>query len=152
MPTEEDSPALPSLSRGEFVTIRRTLLAMSLRMMEPVLLGKVEPTLDDAITTFMLVSIGPSENNLGEQLPQWLNFNKFVVKTLNLSVEPECLDDEEREERRRYVRLSGSWKFTDLQQRLVGDVYYRPAFFFLVQPSSSLHRYGMPKSEAAMFG
>lgn len=101
MPTEDDTLPLPHLGNGEFVTIRRALLALAFRLMQPVMTGKIEPSLDDTVTSFMLSSIGPSENNLGNQLPQWLNFMKLSVKTLNLCAEPVNFDIEEKEERRR---------------------------------------------------
>lgn len=65
--------------------------------------GEADPSFDDAITFFVLSSIGASENDNHVKLPHWLSFMKYALRKLNLYVEVDGLDEETKEERRRYV-------------------------------------------------
>jgi len=89
------------MSHGQCIALRRGFLSKTMKLLQPVLLGDIEPTIDDAMTAFMLTSIGPSEDETESYLSQWLAFLKLTVKRLVLNVEPSDLNEEENEERRR---------------------------------------------------
>ncbi|CZR63737.1 uncharacterized protein PAC_13634 [Phialocephala subalpina] len=101
MPTADNSPVLLEVSSGKLITARRTFLSQTLKLLQPVLVGEIDPTFDDAITFFMLSSIGASENDTHLRLPHWLSFMKYSLRKLSLYAEVEGLDEEEKEERRR---------------------------------------------------
>jgi xylanolytic transcriptional activator XlnR len=100
MPTSDGSPIVPGLT-ADLVSLRRTMFSLSAKLMEPVFLGEVDSTFDDAITVSMLVHIGTSEDETHSHVPQWLAFLKFIVRQLNLNIEPDGFDEESREERHR---------------------------------------------------
>ena len=103
MPKEDNSTILPSTSSSQFITMRRAFLSQTLKLLQPAMLGEFDPTFDDAITFFILSSIGASENDNHIRLPHWLSFMKYALRKLNLYAEVENLDEESREERRRFV-------------------------------------------------
>jgi hypothetical protein len=103
MPKEDNSSVLPSVSSSQLVTLRRAFLSHTLKLLQPVMIGEIDPSFDDAITFFILSSIGASENDNHVRLPHWLSFMKYALRKLNLYTEIEGLDEETREERRRYV-------------------------------------------------
>jgi hypothetical protein len=108
MPTR-NSEAFPlDLNRSEQLTLQRNLLSLTLEMMEPVFLGKRKATWDDMITVTMIVFLAPSGDDTEQHLPRWLAFLKFLVKEMNLNIEPDGSDEEYNEERRRFVLLPRS--------------------------------------------
>lgn len=58
---------------------------------------------DDALTAFMLTTIAPSEKSLESGLQYWLVFLNFVVQKLDLHKDDQGMDEDDREERRRYA-------------------------------------------------
>ncbi|RDW89167.1 hypothetical protein BP6252_01199 [Coleophoma cylindrospora] len=101
MPNPDKSPILPEMSNGQFVALRRGFLSRTLRMIQPALLGDVEPSLDDGFTSYFLTSIGPSEDETESNMAQWLLFMKLNAKKLNLNIDVVDANEEEKEERRR---------------------------------------------------
>ena len=102
MPTATGTSILPNLNHGQFTCLRRKILSQVVQLMRPVLLAEVEPTFDDAITISLLVTIGICEDETYSYFPQWLAFFKFLVRKMNLCIEPDEFDEESKEERRRY--------------------------------------------------
>lgn len=119
MPREDRLPILPDISHSELVTLRRGFLSKTMKLLEPVMLGGVvKPNLDDAITAFLLHNIGPSENEFVASSPElsttyksrtealltnWLSFQKFMIKDMGCHFRQEGMDEEDREEWRRYI-------------------------------------------------
>lgn len=90
------------LSSARFIGLRRHLLSELMNRIEYITNPNAEPTFDSALTTLVVVTIGPTEEAIHSNLPYWLSFFKHVVKKLNLCYEPQDLTRDEREERRRY--------------------------------------------------
>lgn len=101
MPNPDKSPIFPEMSNGQFVALRRGFLSRTLKMIQPALLGDVEPSLDDGFTSYFLTSIGPSEDETETNMAQWLAFMKLNAKKLDLNVDVVDANEEEKEERRR---------------------------------------------------
>lgn len=102
MPRDDRSPILPDISHSELVSLRRGLLSKTMKLLEPVILGgDAKPSLDDAITAFMLTNIGPSENETEALLTNWLSFHKFIIKDMGVGYQHEGMDEEDQEEWRR---------------------------------------------------
>jgi hypothetical protein len=101
MPTVTSEPVLPALNYGEHMKMRRSFLSNAVELLQPLFLGKVESTFDDALAVYMLTAIAISEEETHSYLPQWLDFCKFLVKQMNLFIEPNRFDEESKEERRR---------------------------------------------------
>jgi hypothetical protein len=97
---------LVDAGKGRLVAIRRALLSQTLKLLEPIMIGGTEPVFDDALTAFMLITIGASENDMHPKLLHWLNLLNYWLRKLNLCAEREGLGEEEKEERRRYAQLS----------------------------------------------
>jgi hypothetical protein len=105
MPRHDGGAVLPMISHGEFISMRRLFLSQTLELIKPVMLGETEPTFDDAIVSVMLGSIGASNDENHLRLRHWTNFSKFIVRKLKLNIEPKGFDEEEKEERRRFLAL-----------------------------------------------
>ena len=135
MPKSNNTILLPGISRSRLVTFRRMLLSITLKLLQPVLLGDVDPSFDDAITVSTLTGIGSSDNDNHFQLPNWLQVMKHYLKKLNLCAEPVGFDEEEKEERRRFaLTLSPAIPANQFPaQALVGGVYDRSSLIFLLQ-------------------
>lgn len=69
MPTSDGGPIVPGLT-ADLVSLRRTMFSLSAKLMEPVFLGEVDSTFDDAITVSMLVHTGTSEDETHSHVPQ----------------------------------------------------------------------------------
>ncbi|KAH8659775.1 hypothetical protein BX600DRAFT_513447 [Xylariales sp. PMI_506] len=91
-----------SLNTGERARLRNALQSRALYLLEPVYLAENEPSFDEALATFLLCSIAASDNEKHPYLPHRLAQMKFMVKQLNLNLEPEGFDEESAEERRRF--------------------------------------------------
>lgn len=107
MPAAKHQNILSECNRPEIVGIRRRLLTELVKLYHPVTLPHNEPSLDDGITAFMLTMISPSEQSIHSTVPFWVAFLKFIVQKLDLNVETESSDQEEKEERRRYLATPG---------------------------------------------
>jgi hypothetical protein len=59
MPNSDKTVIIPGRV-GQLVALRRGLLSKTIKLLQLVLLGDSEPSLDDAITCFIVSSIGPS--------------------------------------------------------------------------------------------
>lgn len=103
-PNSDKIAIIPGMGQGQLVALRRRLLSKTVKLLQPVLLGNPEPSLDDAITCFIVSSIGPSEDETETNMVQWLAFMKLKVKISVLNIEAEN-DEEEKEERRRYAEF-----------------------------------------------
>lgn len=103
VPSKDDLVSVLGISHGELVTLRRGFISRTMKLLEPVMLGEVKPSFDDAVTAFMLTAIGASEDSTDAHQPHWLSFLFLTVRKLGLDTEDETLDDEEKEEHRRYV-------------------------------------------------
>lgn len=101
MPTQLGKMPLAHLNHGEKARMKNSLQSGALKLLGPVFLAEIEPSFDDAVAAFLLCSIATSDNEKHGYLPQWLSHLKFMVKQLNLNVEPEGFDEESKEERRR---------------------------------------------------
>ncbi|KAF8853852.1 hypothetical protein BDZ45DRAFT_706805 [Acephala macrosclerotiorum] len=101
MPKSDNSAVLPEISSSKLITIRRAFLSQTLKLLQPVMVGELDPTFDDAITFFILTSIGASENDTHLRLPHWLSFMKYALRKLSLYTEVEGLGGEEEEEKER---------------------------------------------------
>lgn len=110
MPRSDRSSPIPIMSNSQLIALRRGLLAKTIKLLPPILITEVEPSFDDAITSFMLASIGPSEDVTDLHMQEWLTMLKLYVTKLALNVEFEGDDEEEKEERRRcvYLEVAGS--------------------------------------------
>jgi hypothetical protein len=106
MPSQTGDVPLTYLNHGERARLRNSLLAGCLQLLKPVFLAEIEPTFDDAVAVYFLCAIATSDNEKHGYLPQWLSHLKFLVKQLNLNIEPEGFDEESKEERRRCELLS----------------------------------------------
>lgn len=104
MPKAGATAILPDISHADFISLRRGLLSRTLKLLEPLMLGDVQPSFDDGLTAFMLTSIGPSENDTESRLSHWLSFLSLTIRTLGINAETEGIDEEEKEERRRHVK------------------------------------------------
>ena len=91
------------ISHGELVTLRRGFLSRTMELLEPVMLGRIRPSFDDAVTAFVLTTIGASEDSKDTHQLHWLSFLFLTVRKLELDTEDESLDEEEKEEHRRCV-------------------------------------------------
>jgi hypothetical protein len=105
MPNSDKTVIIPGRV-GQLVALRRGLLSKTIKLLQLVLLGDSEPSLDDAITCFIVSSIGPSEDETETNLAQWLAFMKLNVTILVLNAEAENVDEEEKEERRRCAEFN----------------------------------------------
>lgn len=76
-------------------------MSNALKLVEPVFLAQTEPTFDDVVAITLLCFTVTLDDQKHGYLPQWLSFLKFLVKQMNLDVEPEGFDEESKEERRR---------------------------------------------------
>lgn len=101
MPTSTGDLPLDDLIHGQKVRLRNALQSSALKLLEPVILANTEAEFDDAVAMFFLCSIATSDDDKHGFLPQWLSCLKFMVKQLNLNVEPDGFDEESKEERRR---------------------------------------------------
>lgn len=148
MPKTQHSSLLPEVGNGKLVAIRRALLSQTLKLLEPVMIGGSEPAFDDAVTAFMLISIGAGENDTHIKLPHWLNLLNYCVKKLNLCAEPDGFGEEEKEERRRYVNVSLLSQNLELilivRQVMVGFLCHRSPCVFIIQPPTPNVRSRMP--------
>jgi hypothetical protein len=102
MPSEPGDQLHQALQAAELVAMRRNLLSLAVQQLEPVFLGNTEAIFDHAVAAFLLVSIGTSDDETHKSLPRWLHMLKFMVLNLSLSEEVVDLDEETKEERRRY--------------------------------------------------
>jgi hypothetical protein len=133
MPNADHSAILPGWSNGEIVVIRRRLLSEVINRFHQISLPDSEPSFDDAITSFMVTSIAPSENDVHSNLPYGLAFLKYLVKKLDLHREAPGLSDEEKEERRRLVhdddenrQLITSCRFLDYGGPPISSIVIQP--------------------------
>jgi hypothetical protein len=139
MPKRDCSAILPNISHGEFISLRRHLLSRTLELLQPVMLAEVEPSFDDAVASFMLMAIGASDDENQHRLLHWSNFCKFIIRKLNLNIEPEGYDEEEKEERRRYAGLAEAIKYLSytwtyqIVEIVVGSLHNRPPHGLIFQ-------------------
>lgn len=102
MPDGKDTPTA-QLHAGELVSLRRSLLKLSVQLVDPVYADLEDLSFDTAVTTYMLVHIATSEDDTSQHVPRWLALLKFIGLQLNLNFEPAGFDEEGKEERRRFV-------------------------------------------------
>ncbi|EEA26285.1 hypothetical protein PMAA_073610 [Talaromyces marneffei ATCC 18224] len=101
MPRVDRSPVLPGRSLNEHTALRRNLFAELIRQFHPRTLPDFHHTFDDALTVFVITSIGPSEKSVESSLQYWLTFLKFIVQKLDLHMDVPHLCEDDKEERRR---------------------------------------------------
>uniref|UniRef100_A0A093V8Y3 Xylanolytic transcriptional activator xlnR n=1 Tax=Talaromyces marneffei PM1 TaxID=1077442 RepID=A0A093V8Y3_TALMA len=101
MPRVDRSPVLPGRSLNEHTALRRNLFAELIRQFHPRTLPDFHHTFDDALTAFVITSIGPSEKSVESSLQYWLTFLKFIVQKLDLHMDVPHLCEDDKEERRR---------------------------------------------------
>lgn len=101
LPSQKGEPLLPELIQGQLVRLQNSLHQQALLLLKPVFAAEATPSFDDAVALLLLCSIATSNNDNHGYLPHWLALLKFVVKQLNLHMEPEGFDEESKEERRR---------------------------------------------------
>jgi hypothetical protein len=87
--------------KGVLIVLRRNLLDLATGLAASFSIQ--EHSFDNAVTTLMLVFIAHSEDATQSMFPQWVSSLKFIVQQLNLNLEPCDMDEEAKEERRRYV-------------------------------------------------
>lgn len=102
MPTAQRCAELLGTSAGGFIGIRRSLLSELMKGFHKITLPDLPLSFDDGITSFIITSIGPSEEAIHSNLPYYVAFLKYIVKKLNLNIEIPELPEEEKEERRRF--------------------------------------------------
>lgn len=102
MPRLDRGPILPERNLNEHTALRRNLFEELIRLFHPRTLPDSHHTFDDALTAFMITSIGPSEKSVESSLQYWLMFLKFIVQKLDLRIDTSHLGEEDKEERRRY--------------------------------------------------
>ncbi|KUL89829.1 hypothetical protein ZTR_02723 [Talaromyces verruculosus] len=83
------------------MALRRNLFEELIREFHPRTLPDSHHTFDDALTAFMITSIGPSEKSVESSLQYWLMFLEFIVQKLDLRMDAPHLGEEDKEERRR---------------------------------------------------
>jgi hypothetical protein len=92
--------------KGALIVLRRNLLELVTRLAGPS--ATDEYSFDSAVTALMRVFIAHSEDGTQTMFPLWVSSLKFSVQQLNLNLEPCDMDEEAKEERRRYVFSSSA--------------------------------------------
>jgi hypothetical protein len=90
------------LGSVQFVGMQRYLLSELMQRMRIVTSYDFDLSMDHLIATFIVLSIGPTEETIHSRLPFWLSFIKSSVKKLDLCDESLKFSREEKEERKRF--------------------------------------------------
>lgn len=93
--------------KGALIVLRRNLLELVTRLAGSSATDE-EYSFDNAVTALMRVFIAHSEDGTQTMFPLWVSSLKFSVQQLNLNLEPCDMDEEAKEERRRYVFSSSA--------------------------------------------
>lgn len=161
MPTASRERILPELNHGQLVCLRRRLFARAIHLMQPILLAEVEPTFDNLVTLSNLVVISISEDENHAFFTQWLTMLKCFVSKNRLCKEMDSLDEEAKEERRRYVNQvfelpgetrikTADFAYHGWSKALVVNVDSRPSFGTFLQYTNATHERRLSASTATM--